>query len=69
MNTSKLFIVDTLRTRCVDLPLAERPALIALADALSTDNPSHLLVAINKMDRSSAVSINSIGFVGRQPNC
>ncbi|MGB9737836.1 MAG: PAS domain S-box protein [Chloroflexus sp.] len=65
MNTTKLFIADTLRTRCVDLPLAERPVLIALADALSTDNPSHLLVAI-KQDGSIISRFNQLDRIRRQ---
>ncbi len=46
MIADHLAIADALRAWCPNVPSSDRPLLVALADALSTNDPSHLLTVI-----------------------
>ncbi|WP_298818778.1 PAS domain S-box protein [Chloroflexus sp.] len=46
MSTTQLAIADALRARIPSVPADQRPLLIALAEALSTNSPDHLLTLV-----------------------
>ncbi|MDW8404248.1 PAS domain S-box protein [Chloroflexus sp.] len=54
MIAEHLAIVDALRALCPTIPPPDRPLLVALADALSTNDPSHLLALIRNGDSISS---------------
>lgn len=65
MNNTFVAIADALRAHLPSLPPAERPLLVALADALSTGDPSHLLTLLRNGGSISA-GFNRLDAVRRQ---
>lgn len=63
--TSPLAIADMLRARSTSSPSADRPLLVALADSLSTGDPSHLLTIVQSNGSISA-SFRRLDAVRRQ---
>lgn len=65
MIADHLAIADTLRAWCPNVPSPDRPLLVALADALSTNNPSHLLAVI-RSEGSIAAGFQRLDATRRQ---
>ncbi len=63
--TSPLAIADMLRARSASSPSADRSLLVALADSLSTGDPSHLLMIVQSNGSISA-SFRRLDTVRRQ---
>ncbi len=65
MIATHLAIADALRAWCPHVPSPDRPLLVALADALSTNDPSHLLAVI-RSEGSIATGFQQLDATRRQ---
>lgn len=65
MYNTFVAIADALRAHLPSLPPAERPLFVALADALSTGNSSHLLNLLRN-GRSISAGFNRLDAVRRR---
>ncbi len=65
MTAPTIAIAEALRARCLGVPPEDRPRLVALAEALSTGDPSHLLVMI-RAESSIAAGFRQLDALRRQ---